>query len=122
MIWTTDVQWIEHYMGNHLALMKIWKSLDLRFQNIFYEDLVASPEETIANILLAIGKGLEYDSSMLQFFELNKRYAHTASSLQLKRPLSSASIGRWHRYKHVLPAEILALGKEYDRMRQRKEL
>ena len=119
MIWTTDMQWIKHYMRNHLALMKVWKSLGLRFENVFYEDLVIAPEPTISNILLAIGKGLKYDSSMLQFFKLNKRHAHTVSSLQLKRPLSSASIGRWHRYKHILPEEILAMGKEYDQMRRR---
>ena len=67
-----------------------------RFTEIAYEDVV-DDLETQARRLIAFC-GLEWDPACLSFHE-NKAPVATASSVQVRQPLYSSSVGRWQRYR-----------------------
>ena len=53
--------------------------------------------------------GLPWDDRCLRFYE-NERPVHTASVDQVRRPIYTASIGRWKHYEKHLAPLIAALG------------
>lgn len=66
-----------------------------RFTEIAYEDLVADQEGQTRRLLAFCG--LPWDRACLDFHE-NAAPVATASSVQVRQPLYSSSIGRWRRY------------------------
>jgi hypothetical protein len=65
------------------------------------EDLVANPESEIRAVLSYCG--LEFDPACLSFHETG-RSVKTSSRAQVRRPIYSASVGRWKNYeKHLEP-------------------
>ena len=73
-----------------------------RFTEVAYEDII-DDLETQARRLIAFC-GLDWDPACLSFHQ-NKAPVATASSVQVRQPLYSSSVGRWQRYsEHMQPA------------------
>lgn len=66
---------------------------------IDYEDLVAHQEEVSRRLIGFCG--LEWDPACLEFHR-NERPVRTGSSLQVRRPIYSTSVGRWRDYERFL--------------------
>jgi hypothetical protein len=81
--------------------------LPLEIHEVSYEELIARPEEVTRPLFAACG--LSWSPHSLRFFE-NRGAVRTASSLQVRKPLSANSIGRWQRYRHHLGPLFDALG------------
>ena len=88
------------------ALMGHWRALmPHHFREVHYEDLVANPERETRALLEFCG--LPWDPLCLRFFE-NPAPVATASSIQVRSPLYTSSVGRWKHYEEEL-AELIAL-------------
>jgi tetratricopeptide (TPR) repeat protein len=70
-----------------------------RFMEVQYEDIVFNQQATTEKLLKFCD--LEWDDACLRFHE-NKAPVSTASSVQVRQPLYSGSIGRWKRYGDLL--------------------
>jgi tetratricopeptide (TPR) repeat protein len=70
-----------------------------RFMEVRYEDIVFNQQGTTEKLLKFCD--LEWDDACLRFHE-NKAPVSTASSVQVRKPLYSGSIGRWKRYGDLL--------------------
>ena len=88
------------------SLMAHWRALmPLHFREVHYESLVAEPEREARALLEFCG--LDWDPRCLRFFE-NPAPVATASSIQVRSPLYTSSVGRWKHYANEL-AELIAL-------------
>ena len=78
-------------------LMTHWQSVlpADRFMELHYEDIVHAQEKETRRLLSFCG--LPWDEACLRFHE-NTAPVSTASSVQVRQPLYSGSIGRWKRY------------------------
>ncbi len=72
-----------------------------------YEDLVEN-QEAVSRRLVAFC-GLNWDDRFLNFHN-NPRTVQTASLFQVRKPLSSRSVGRWSNYQTHLKSLIEGLG------------
>jgi tetratricopeptide (TPR) repeat protein len=80
-----------------------------RFVEVAYEDMVKDLEGQTRRLLDFIG--LPFDPACLAFHE-NRAAVSTASSVQVRSPLYSTSIGRWKRYGEGLRPLLDALHAE----------
>lgn len=78
-----------------------------RFTEVRYEDIVYDQENQTRRLLNFCG--LDWDEACMRFHE-NKAPVSTASSVQVRQPLYSGSIGRWQRYGDRLDELKIALG------------
>ncbi len=78
-----------------------------RFLEVRYEDIVSDQEAQTRRLLEFCD--LEWDAACLSFHE-NKAPVDTASSVQVRQPLYSGSVGRWEKYGDGLAALKAALG------------
>jgi tetratricopeptide (TPR) repeat protein len=100
------------YHREYERLMAHWaRALPLPMLEVAYEDLVHHPD-AVSRKLLAFC-GLSWDERCLTFYQ-TQRVVRTASSLQVRRPLSTKSIGRWKRYRAHLDPLLRALGLPAD--------
>jgi len=78
-------------------LMAHWRDVlpANRFMELHYERLVHAQEEETQRLLAFCG--LSWDETCLRFHE-NTAPVSTASSVQVRKPLYSGSIGRWKKY------------------------
>jgi tetratricopeptide (TPR) repeat protein len=84
------------YYREYERLMAHWqRCLPLEVWEVRYEDLV-SRQEKVSRELIAFC-GLPWTDRCLAFHE-NPRPVHTASAVQVRRPLYTRSIGRWQNY------------------------
>lgn len=83
------------------------ENMDLNYIQVRYEDVVARQDMTMRRVFDFVGAS--FDPAVLKF-ELNPRYARTASYAQVAEPLYERSRYRYRSYrKHLDPAvEILA--------------
>lgn len=90
-------------------LMSHWRSVlpPERFLEIHYEDIVSDQENQTRKLLNFCE--LEWDEACMRFHE-NTAPVSTASSVQVRQPLYSGSIGRWKRYGGKLDILKNALG------------
>ena len=95
------------------ALVAHWRAHipDDRFMEIRYEDIVSDQEAQTRRLLAFCG--LSWDERCLRFHE-NDAPVSTASSVQVRQPLYSGSIGRWRRYGAALDPLKEALGALAD--------
>ena len=91
------------------ALVAHWRAQlpSDRFLEIRYEDIVFDQEAQTRRLLEFCG--LSWDARCLRFHE-NDAPVSTASSVQVRQPLYSGSIGRWTRYGAALDGLRDALG------------
>ena len=80
-----------------------------RFAEVAYEDMVADLEGQTRRVLDFVG--LPFDPACLAFHE-NRSGVSTASSVQVRSPLYSTSVGRWKRYGEGLKPLLDALRDE----------
>jgi hypothetical protein len=83
-----------------------------RFMEVRYEDIIHDQEGETRRLLEFCG--LDWEEACLRFHE-NEAPVSTASSVQVRQPLYSNSIGRWKRYGKKLDTLREALGDLADR-------
>ena len=79
------------------ALMRHWQdNLPAgRMLTVDYEQLVATPQETIRGLLSHVG--MPWQDACLEF-DRNSLPSLTASAAQVRRPIYNSSVGLWRRY------------------------
>lgn len=99
-VWATDVADIRRFQAAHDRLMRHWHEvLSGVVVDVAYEDIVRSPEQTVAGLLDALG--LDWDDRCLRFHE-QAQTVLTASNWQVRRPLYAAAVGRAAPYRERL--------------------
>ena len=84
-----------HYRG-YRRLMEHWEAVrPLPILEVRYEELVADPERGIREVLAFLE--LPFDEACLSF-DRTRRAVVTASSLQVREPMHTRSVGRWRSY------------------------
>jgi tetratricopeptide (TPR) repeat protein len=97
------------YYRAYEKLMAHWaRVLPLEIHEVRYEQLV-SDQEAVTRRLLA-DCGLGWDERCLSFYN-TRRVVQTASSVQVRNPISTQALGRWKRYHAHLGPLIEALGR-----------
>lgn len=105
---TRDLGDLGRYYRDYKQLMGHWKHvLPLPMLDVVYEELVADPELVSRRLLEFCG--LPWDERCLRPHE-NPRTVRTVSKLQVRRPISGGSVGRWRRYAAHLGPLREALG------------
>jgi tetratricopeptide (TPR) repeat protein len=92
-----DLDDIARYYLDYVALMAHFDAvLPGRVHRVFHENLVASPEREIRALLQHCD--LPFEDACLRFHE-NARPVRTASSEQVRRPLSGESLEQWRHFE-----------------------
>jgi Sulfotransferase family len=95
------------YYRDYERLMAHWRdTVEMRWLDMLYDDLVASPEEKSRELIAFCG--LDWDPRCLQFYE-NERAVFTASNWQVRQPIYQSSVARWQRYDKFLGPLRVAL-------------
>jgi Flp pilus assembly protein TadD len=103
-----DLGDLGRYYHDYARLMEHWKSvLTVPVLDVRYEDLVLDTRGQVRRMLEFLG--LPWDDRCLRYYE-NERPVHTASVDQVRKPIYTASIGRWKHYEKHLRPLIDALG------------
>jgi tetratricopeptide (TPR) repeat protein len=90
-------------------MMDHWAAvLPGRVIDVSHEKLIAHPEAQ-TRWLITEACGLDWDPACLRFYE-TKRPVRTASVAQVRRPIFTTSVERWHRYEKHLGPLFEALG------------
>ena len=100
-----DLEATARYYALFDALCGFWREAlpGDRYTEVAYEDIVADLEGETRRLLAFCG--LDFDPRCLNFHE-NAAPVATASSVQVRAPLYSSSIGRWRRYgERLAPAQ-----------------
>jgi tetratricopeptide (TPR) repeat protein len=107
---TYDFEDFGRYHRAYERIMAHWKRvLPIPMLDVQYEELVGDQEGGTRALLEFCG--LEWDDRCLQFNEV-ERPVWTASTLQVRQPMYSSSIGRWRRFEKHLEPLIRALGHD----------
>jgi hypothetical protein len=120
LVFDHDLGDIGHYIREYDRLMSFWQRWDPSILPLRYEDLVDDMEAVIMPVLKRLGLG--WDPAMSRFFETD-RAVHTASRLQVRRPIYKSSVARWRRFEDKLGpmrAQLGDLPERYERERQAK--
>lgn len=97
-----DLEHLGRFHREYQRVMAHWKQvLDLAMLEVVYEDLVADQSAVSRRMIEFIG--LEWNDACLRFHE-NKRVVLTLSHDQVRKPMNTASIGRYRHYeRHLAP-------------------
>jgi tetratricopeptide (TPR) repeat protein len=107
---TTDLGDIAHHLCGCRALVRHWRTLfPDQILEVQYEELVNRPEQTLEIVCGFLG--LAWNQRMLEFPDQRSR-VRTASVWQVREPVHSRSVGRWHHYREHLRAIVGTLGLE----------
>jgi tetratricopeptide (TPR) repeat protein len=97
-----------HYRA-YEKLMAHWsRVLPLEIHEVANEDLIHDQETVTRKLIFYCG--LEWDERCLTFFN-TRRAVQTASSVQVRKPISGQAIGRWKHYRAHLGPLFKALGR-----------
>ena len=103
-----DLSHFGQYYADYVRLMAHLDRVQPgRVHRVIHERLVDNPEEEVRALLAYLG--LEFEDSCLRFHE-NKRAVRTASSEQVRRPISRDGIDQWRRFEQWLDPLKAALG------------
>lgn len=95
------------YYRQYERLMAHWQRvLPLPILEVRYEELVARPEPIVREMVEFCG--LPWHQRCMAFFN-NPRPVRTSSTVQVRKPLSNKSVGRWRRFESYLGPLINAL-------------
>lgn len=111
--YTFDLEDTAFFYRGYDDLMTHWRKVlpSDRFMEIHYEDIVFDQENQTRRLLAHCD--LEWDEACMRFHE-NEAPVATASSVQVRQPLYSGSIGRWKKYGDRLDRLRTALGDLAD--------
>ncbi len=106
---TYDLGELGRYYKRYERLMAHWHDVlpPGRILDVKYEDVVADIGEQARRILSYCE--LPWDDRCLSFYESN-RPVRTASLAQVRRPIYSSAVGRWHDYEEFIGPLLAALG------------
>lgn len=114
---TYDLEDIGHYYRAYVDLMDHWERVlpEGRILRVQHEEVLDDLEGQVSRILDYCG--LPFEQACLQFHETN-RAVRTASSEQVRQPISRAGQGQWAPYEKHLTLLKKALGESLlnDRM------
>jgi hypothetical protein len=100
------------YYADYVRLMAHFDAvLPGRVHRVIHEDLVRNPEQEIRRVLDYCG--LPFEEQCLRFHETD-RAVRTASSEQVRQPLSAENLEHWRRYEPWLDELKTALGPVLD--------
>ena len=100
---------IAQYYLSYEALMAHWREhYPQEFVEIEYEGLVSNPDGEIPRLLE--GCGLRFEQACLSPHE-STAPVRTASLVQVRQPISTASMEKWRRYGSGLDPLVRALGR-----------
>ena len=103
-----DLGHFGHYYDDYVRLMSHLDRVQPgTIHRVIHERLVDDPEAEVRALLAAIG--LDFDPACLRFHE-NKRAVRTASSEQVRRPISRAGLDQYKRFEAHLGPLKAALG------------
>ena len=103
-----DLAHIGRYYSDYVRMMAHLDAVQPgKIHRVIHERLVDNPEAEISALLDYCG--LEWEDSCLNFHE-NRRAVRTASSEQVRRPLSRSGIGQWKPFEQWLGPLKEALG------------
>jgi tetratricopeptide (TPR) repeat protein len=107
---TNSLQDLGRVYGAYRRMLVHWNALlpGWIFENS-YEALVATPEESIRQLLSFCG--LPFEDACMDFHK-TRRLVNTASAAQVKRPIYSNSVKYWHTYRRELGELIHVLEEE----------
>ena len=109
---TYDLGEIGAYYRDYVRLMDHYdRVLPGRVYRVHYEALVADPEAEIRALLAACN--LDFEPACLDF-HANDRAVRTASSEQVRQPISARAVDHWQHYEQWLGPLKLSLGKTLD--------
>ncbi len=95
--YSLDLEDLAAFHEDYQDLMEHWRRVcPLSMLEVDYEDLVSHPEQAMRELIAFAG--LPWDEACLRFHE-SDRDVLTASSLQVREPLHSRSVGRWRIYE-----------------------
>src|SRR5262249_15369034 len=104
--WSLDD--IGAYYRAYEKIMAHWASvLPSQIHEVSYETLVHGQEQVTRGLLAFCG--LDWDERCLAFFN-TRRVVRTASTVQVRKPISTQAIGRWKHYRGHLGRLFGALG------------
>lgn len=108
--YTLDLEDTAWFYRHFDSLMTHWRNVlpSNRFMEVQYEDIVFDQENQTRRLLDFCG--LDWEEACMRFHE-NTAPVATASSVQVRQPLYSGSIGRWKKYGDKLNDLKLALGE-----------
>ena len=101
------------YLDQEKMMSKYKNRFRSKIYDLNYDSLVSNPNKEIKSLISWLG--WKWDDTYLSP-HLNSRSVSTASSIQVRSPINSKSIGGWKNYKDMLkPAiEILTQTKKYQ--------
>jgi tetratricopeptide (TPR) repeat protein len=103
-----DLASIGRYYRNYVELMAHFDAVQPgRVHRVFYEYLVAAPEQEIRRLLDYCA--LPFEQECLRFHD-SKRAVHTPSSEQVRRPIAADAAELWRHYERWLDPLKSALG------------
>ena len=105
-----DTAWFYRQFDNLMAHWRETLPKD-RFMEVRYEDIVFDQESQTRRLLDFCG--LDWEDACMRFHE-NAAPVSTASSVQVRQPLYSGSIGRWKKYGDKLDVFKATLGDLVD--------
>ena len=113
---TYSIDDIARYYRSYLELMRHWDAvLPGRVLRVFYEDVVEDLEGNVRRILEFCG--LEFEPACVEFYKL-ERTIHTASSEQVREPISREGLAQWRNYEPWLESLHDALSDARSRYRE----
>jgi predicted Zn-dependent protease len=105
---TYDIDDIARYYRTYLEIMRHWNlALPGRILTVHHEDVVGDLEGSVRRILDFCG--LRFEPACLEFHK-TPRDVRTASSEQVRQPISREGVDRWRNYEPWLASLRTALG------------
>ena len=107
-----SLETIGRYYRDYVRLMRHFDQVASgSVHRVIHERLVADPEAEVRRLLDFLD--LPFDPACLKFYE-NKRAVRTASSEQVRRPISRDGVDQWRRFEPWLGSLKTALGPALD--------
>ena len=107
-----DLGHIGRYYRDYVRLMDLFDRVDPgAVHRLIHERLVADPEREVRRLLDYLG--LPFEPACLRFHD-NKRPVRTASSEQVRRPITAEGLDQWRRFDAWLGPLKEALGPALD--------
>lgn len=102
-----DMQSLGHYYRHYQRLMQHWRHvIGQNLLDVQYEELVKDTEPVLRRVIAHCG--LPWEEQCLRYYE-GARSIRTPSRWQVRKPISTASIGRWKHYERWIGPLILSL-------------